>query len=92
MANHKSAEKRQRQSIKKRARNRVAKSTVRTAVKGVRAALEQNSDAQEVKGLMQSAERLLAKAAIKGILSKSTASRNISRLAKSVAKKGKAAK
>lgn len=84
MANHKSAIKRHKQSLKKRARNRVAKSAIRTAVRNVRSvATEGKGD--ESAAALKAAERLLAKAAAKGIIPKGTARRSVSRLAKKVA-------
>ena len=86
MANHKSAIKRHRQSLKRRENNRVAKTAVRTEVKKVRAAVEEGNTAL-AKQLMQQAEKTLAKAAVKGRLHKKNAARRISRLAKLVSKK-----
>jgi small subunit ribosomal protein S20 len=79
MANHKSAEKRHRQSLKRRTRNRLVKATVRTAVKKARASIHANSP--ELPSCMKTAESELAKAAKKGIMHKKTAARLISRLA-----------
>lgn len=87
MANHKSALKRHRQSVKRRNSNRVAKSTVRGAVRKVRSAIEQGEPKETQMQSMREAEKLLAKAARKGIIPKRTASRNISRLAKKVSGK-----
>ncbi len=83
MATHKSAEKRARQAIKRRARNRTAKSQVRTLVKSVRSAAEAG-DGQDAQKKLRSAERAIRKAASKGTLKKTTASRTVSRLARSV--------
>lgn len=80
MANHKSAEKRHKQSLVRRQRNRLVKTTVRTAVKKARAAIVEAS-AEKGARIVQ-AERELAKAAAKGVLHKKTAARLISRLAK----------
>lgn len=80
MANHKSAEKRHKQSLVRRQRNRLVKAKVRTAVKKARVAI---SDKPEDLALqLRLAETELAKAASKGILHKKTAARLISRLAK----------
>jgi small subunit ribosomal protein S20 len=78
MANHKSSEKRHRQSLKRRDRNRVVRASVRTVFKQAQAAL-QGKDAK-AKELCVAAERAIAKAASKGIISKNTAARKISRL------------
>ena len=82
MANHRSAEKRHRQTLKRQARNKHWRSTIRNAVRDVRAAAESGaSDAGEKFGR---AERLLRKGASKGVLHTRTASRTISRLHKLV--------
>ncbi len=85
MANTRSAEKRNRQSQKRRARNQSVRSTVKTAVKGARDALA-SKDAGKVKDALVGAVRTLGKAATKGVLHKRTASRRISRLMKAQAK------
>ncbi|MGA9526229.1 MAG: 30S ribosomal protein S20 [Myxococcaceae bacterium] len=81
MANTKSAEKRNRQSQKRRVRNLAEKSRVRTAVKDAREAFA-SKDAGKSKDAFKAAARTLGKAASKGVLHKRTASRRISRLAK----------
>ena len=86
MANHKSAIKRNKQNIKRRLRNRMAKTTVRTAVKKTQQALE-GGDLKSAQALLGVAERLIAKAAAKGIYHKRNAARKISRLSSSVAAK-----
>lgn len=84
MANHKSAEKRHRQSIKRKTRNKIVKTGVRGAVKKVRSAVD-SADAAAGQESLKLAEKLLAKAAAKGIIKKGTARRNTSRLARKVA-------
>jgi small subunit ribosomal protein S20 len=83
MATHRSAEKRARQALKRRARNRKAKSQLRTLAKSVRAAVE-SGDSEGAQQRLRSAERALRKAASGGAIKKTTASRSVSRLAKSV--------
>lgn len=85
MANHKSAEKRHRQSLKKRARNRSIKAAIRTSVKES-STLKASGKIAEAKTTARSAESMLASAVKKGILHKKAARRQISRLAKRVAK------
>ncbi|MDD7473781.1 MAG: 30S ribosomal protein S20 [Bdellovibrionota bacterium] len=80
MPNHKSAEKRLRQNLKKRIRNRLVKSACRTAVKKVNKAIEEN-DIERAREYFLIAEKKLASAATKGIYHKKNASRRISRLA-----------
>ncbi len=83
MANHKSALKRNRQSLVRRARNRVNKSKVKTAVRAVREALEQGS-VDQAQAALKVAIPVIQRAATKGTLHKKTASRKVSRLARQV--------
>lgn len=85
MAIHISALKRERQSIKRRDRNRGILSSVRTAVKKVHNALSQKN-ADLVKTTFKEATSHLDGAASKGALPNKTASRKISRLAARVNK------
>ncbi|HEY5146942.1 MAG TPA: 30S ribosomal protein S20 [Polyangiaceae bacterium] len=80
MANHPSAEKRNRQRVKRTLRNRAVKSAVRTQVKTVRTAIESKDPAAAQKAFAE-ASVTLAQAAAKGSIPKKTASRRISRLA-----------
>ncbi len=84
MANVASAEKRNRQRIKRRARNQVHLSTMRTYVKRVRAAIETKDG--KVGEALQAAIRVIDKAAQRGVIDKKTASRKISRLTKSASR------
>ncbi len=85
MANHPSAEKRNRQRIKRTLRNRTVKSSVRTLVKRVRTAVETKDKAAAATAL-QIAIKALDKAATKGVLHVKAASRTVSRLTSAVAK------
>lgn len=78
MANHPSAEKRNRQNAKRALRNRVSQGTARTAVKKARLALA--TGAETAAELVTGAEKALARAAGKGSVHKKTASRVVSRL------------
>jgi small subunit ribosomal protein S20 len=89
MANHPSAEKRNRQRIVRTERNRAAKSALRSAVKKARAAVG-SGDAAKAKSGVATAEKSLAKAAAKGVIHPRTASRQTSRIAKALAKSAKA--
>ncbi|CAG0984359.1 30S ribosomal protein S20 [Myxococcaceae bacterium] len=81
MANHKSAEKRARQSERRRERNRQARSRIRTLEKGFRAAVaEGNPEAGSAR--LRDVEAALRRAAAKGLVPKRRASRRISRMAK----------
>jgi small subunit ribosomal protein S20 len=88
MANHPSAEKRNRQRIKRTARNRAITSAVRTHVKRVRAAIAGKDKAGAAKAL-KSAISELGKAASKGGIHKKAASRTIARLSAQVHALGK---
>lgn len=85
MANHPSAEKRNRQRIKRTIKNRAVKSSVRTIVKRVRVALSASEKAAAQTAL-KVAIIALDKAASKGVIPKKTASRKISRLSAQVHK------
>jgi len=80
VANHPSAEKRNRQRIKRTLRNRTVSSSVRTLVKRVRTALHAKDKAAASTAL-QAATVALDKAATKGVVHPKAASRTISRLA-----------
>ena len=83
MANIKSAEKRHRQSLKRRASNTHWRSTVKSAMKKVRDAVVAK-DPTKAKDALKSAERSLKKAATKGAIHGRNASRHVARLAKAV--------
>lgn len=85
MANTRSAEKRNRQAQKRRARNVQVRTGVKSAVKKVREAVARG-DSAAAKEALRGAERAIGKAGSKGILPGNTASRKISRLARAVAK------
>ena len=84
MAN-KSAEKRERQNIVRRMRNRQAKSAVRTAIKKFDAAVVAGNK-ELAEETMKVSFKLLDSAASKGVLHRNTASRKKSRLYKAFAK------
>ncbi|MGZ5969282.1 MAG: 30S ribosomal protein S20 [Polyangiales bacterium] len=88
MANHASAEKRNRQRITKTARNQARVSAVRTFVKKVRTAIAAK-DASAAKSALTVAIEQLDKAATKGAIHTKAASRTIGRLSAQVAKLGK---
>jgi small subunit ribosomal protein S20 len=87
LANHKSALKRHRQSLKRRARNRAVKTRVKNVVKQVREALN-SGDREQAQAVLQNATSTLDKAADKGAIHWRTASRKISRLHQAVNKLG----
>ena len=94
MANVLSAEKRNRQRIRRRQRNLMHLTRVRTLVKRVRAEIAASEG--EASGLTKASDALklavqmIDKAAQKGVLKRETASRKISRLTKAVAQAAKA--
>ena len=81
MATHKSAKKRARQDIKRRARNRQVKSRVRGAIKNFREVVAGDDTANAVDAL-RAAESILRRAVTKGVIPRKQASRRISRLSK----------
>ncbi|MEM6996854.1 MAG: 30S ribosomal protein S20 [Myxococcota bacterium] len=83
MANHKQAEKRNRQRVKRRARNLQHLSTMRTYIKRVRRALA-GKELDDAKAQLPKALTAIAKAASKGVIHRNTASRYVSRLTKAV--------
>jgi len=88
VANHKSAEKRARQTVKKTIINNKRKTTVKTAVKAVREALVANDKTKAV-DLLPKAQSLINKLAKNGVIKKKTASRKTARIAKQVSKLSK---
>ncbi len=83
MANHKSALKRHRQSLVRRSRNRAIKSVLRTSIKTVRVAVEENS-LEDAQAALKAAIPTINRAASKGTIHKSNAARKVSRLTRSV--------
>jgi small subunit ribosomal protein S20 len=83
LANHKSAIKRNRQTEKRYARNKVYRTQLKTATKKVLVELEAKDKDEAVKEL-QGAIKVISKVASKGIIHKRAASRKISGLAKKV--------
>jgi small subunit ribosomal protein S20 len=83
VANTKSAIKRIRQNDKRRLRNRIVRSKVRTVVKSARTTLDaKTGDAREV---VAAAIRALDKAVTKGVIHPNTAARKKSALARGLA-------
>ncbi|HRG97191.1 MAG TPA: 30S ribosomal protein S20 [Polyangiaceae bacterium] len=83
MANHPSAEKRNRQRITRTARNRAVSSSVRTFVKRVRVALEAKN-AGDAAAALKIAIVEIDQASSKGVVHPRAASRTISRLSAQV--------
>ncbi len=85
MANIKSAKKRILTSEKKAAANKAVKSSVKTAVKKVHAAVEAG-DRNAADEVLKNATSTIEKAASKGVLHKNNAANKVSKLAKAVSK------
>jgi small subunit ribosomal protein S20 len=81
LANHKSALKRANQNEIRRQRNKTNRTRVKNAVKQLRSVLTGSADENNPMDL-NTAKSIIAKAAKKGVIHKNTASRKISRLAK----------
>ena len=79
MPNHKSAEKRVRQSEKRRVINRGHRSKVRTYIKKVRAALD-SGKSDEIQSVLPEAISVIDKSVQKGVMHKNAAARFKSRL------------
>ncbi len=90
MANHKSAEKRNRQSQDRRLRNRTNRSQMKNIIRKVNEAIAGGSE-EAAREALQQAIPVIAKTASKGTIHKKAASRKISRLTRSVNKVGSAA-
>ncbi len=85
MANIKSQEKRIRTNERRRLRNKSVKSSLHTAVRGFRAAVEAG-DKDKATELLVSTSRQLDKAASKGVIHKNQAANRKSALARSLNK------
>lgn len=83
MANHKSAEKRVRQTTKRNEINRSNRSKLRTQIKSLRSALS-SGDKNKSTELLNPTVSLIDKAVNKGLIHKNTAARYKSRLTKHV--------
>lgn len=79
MANHKSAEKRARQSERRNEANRRSRSRLRTEIKKLRAAIEAGNR-EEARTLLLGAVSLIDKSIQKGIIHQNAAARYKSRL------------
>jgi small subunit ribosomal protein S20 len=88
MPNHKSAEKRMRQNEKRRQINRSNRSSLRTSIKKLRAALAGGTDADQVKTLLPETISTIDKAVQKGALHRNAAARYKSRLTTRVNQSG----
>ncbi len=85
MGKLKSGIKRHKQSIKRRIRNRHIRSTVKSAVKEVRAAVDEHVVEKAAEALSK-AVSVIQRAGSKGVLHKKTVARKVARLSKAVHK------
>jgi len=85
LANIKSQIKRNKQNLKKRARNRVYKGAVRTSIKNAHEVLE-NGKKKEATPVVKETISILDKTAAKGVIHKNNAARHKSRLMKKLLK------
>jgi len=83
LANHASALKRARQSTKRRMNNRMRITAMRSAIKGVNAAIEAG-DKKAADEALKTAASLIDRAGQRGVIHGNQASRRVSRLAASV--------
>jgi small subunit ribosomal protein S20 len=83
VANHPSALKRARQNQKRKIRNSILRSKVRTTERTLRESIE-NNDSQKIKPNLIAAIAEISRARNKDILHKKTASRKIARLSRKV--------
>ena len=83
MANHKSAEKRNRQAQLRRLRNSINRTKMKNVVRSLNEAIDSGS-VEEAKEALQVAVPVIAKTASKGTIHKKNASRKISRLTRRV--------
>ena len=79
MANHKSAEKRARQTKVRTERNRFYKTRIKNVTKDVLSAVE-GADKEKATEAMKAANKYMHHCVSKGILKKATAARKVSRL------------
>jgi small subunit ribosomal protein S20 len=83
MAQHKSAIKSYKQSLKRALRNKSAKSKIRTFVKKLEKSVE-SQNLQEARSTLSQVESVIMRSVTKRVLKLGTASRKISRLAKKI--------
>lgn len=87
MANIKSAEKRARQTVRRRARNMAARSKLRTAIKSVTSAVDAGNK-EDAAAKLKSAAPIIDAAVTKGIVHRNKASRHKSQLSARVKEMG----
>ena len=83
MANHKSALKRNRQNEKRYEQNKVGRTRIKNAIKGVLQEIDGKNKA-EVQNTLRKASKIISKNAAKGVIHKRAASRKVAGLARKV--------
>ena len=83
MANHKSAIKRHKQSLRNAVRNRTMRTRIKNVIKDVRTAIQQQ-DSDAAKTALVRATSVMDRAATKGVVHWKNAARKVSRLSKAV--------
>ena len=83
MANHKSAVKEHRQSLKRRQNNRIRRSTLRTQIKRYRSALD-SGDTETARGMLSETLSMVDRSARHGAIEGKAADRTKSRLTKAL--------
>tara|TARA_B100000579_G_scaffold426302_1_gene433299 strand:+ start:255 stop:515 length:261 start_codon:yes stop_codon:yes gene_type:complete len=83
MANHKSAKKRSRQNVKRRAINSTVMSKFKTSLNKLEASIE-NKDTEKIDESLRSINSALARAVKRGIIKKEFVSRKLSSLSKKI--------
>jgi small subunit ribosomal protein S20 len=91
VANTRSAQKRNRQSLKRRARNLSIRNSVKTAIKKAREAVAAG-DPTKAKEAVRLATRMIDRAATRGVVHARNASRRVARLAASITRQAAAKK
>jgi len=84
LANHKSAMKRNRQSLLRRDRNRINRTRVKTVIKKIEAAIEAEGSVEKAQEALVAAVPIIERAATKGAFHKKTAARKVSRLTRKI--------
>jgi len=85
MASHKSALKAHRQDVKRRLRNRIHRTRLRSQVKNLRAVLRSGT-AEAAQGMLRATLSLVDRSVKHGVLHRNSAARTKSRLSRSVAR------
>lgn len=85
MPNHKSAEKRDRQNVRRNAMNTANRSRLRTSIKKLRAAIAAG-DLKQAESLLPETVSVIDKSVQKGILQRNTAARHKARLTTNINK------